>query len=449
MNSTSTPPGAVRPPGSSGTAGFFDSLRASGLVRPAGRSGAGVCAAVGNRIGIDPALVRVGIVLVTVFGGLGLLAYGLAWLLFPDAEGRIHAEELLSSRLTSGAFGAAAAIFLGFGGFGSWWFGPDGSWGPAIAVTSVVGVVLLIVWAVQNAHVSRGEVSAGQPDLRPSTPSATPTGYPSTATAPSRPVSPNLSKGERVDLGKGAAPTASWPAPHSGSHTAPRPPAPVVPVIQRRPSAGPAGTALVSGLALLCAAALLLTDRVQPLDAHVPVLAAGSALAVVGLGIVALGLRGRRAGGLTAVAIIALVITGMTWVGAQAGDRVGQWQPGDDSVSFDEATWELDGVLPADRSYSVDMGSGTLDLSGMEPLPVEADVKTITADVRFGEMIIQVPDDLTVELDLDAGFGGIALRGLQERDTGTTTTVGPPGEPDLRIEGRVSFGELVIEDVSR
>lgn len=206
----------------------------------------------------------------------------------------------------------------------------------------------------------------------------------------------------------------------------------------------------MSGLALVCAAALILADSMQPFDAHVPVLAAGSALAVIGVGIVAFGLRGRRAGGLTAVAITALVITGTTWAGAQASDRFGQWQTGDDSVSFDDATWEIDGVLQADRSYSVDMGSGTLDLSGMEPLPVDADAKTITTDVRFGEMIIEVPDDLTVELDLDAGFGDIHLKGLQEQDTGTTTTtIGPAGEPDLRIEGRVSFGDLVIEDVSR
>ncbi len=127
-------------------------MRRTGLVRPdeSTRSGPGVCAALANKLGVDATLVRVGVVVLTLFGGFGLLAYGLAWLLFPQADGHIHAEDMLGGRFTSGGVGSLIAIFFGFGGFGRWWWEPGGSWGALIAVLSIAGVVALVVWGVQQ-----------------------------------------------------------------------------------------------------------------------------------------------------------------------------------------------------------------------------------------------------------------------------------------------------------
>ena len=43
----------------------------------------GVCAGLGRRLGIDPIVLRVVFIAATAAGGLGLIAYGLAWALLP------------------------------------------------------------------------------------------------------------------------------------------------------------------------------------------------------------------------------------------------------------------------------------------------------------------------------------------------------------------------------
>lgn len=46
---------------------------------------AGVCGGVAARLGVDANLLRLGLVLLTVFGvGLGVIAYVAAWILLPE-----------------------------------------------------------------------------------------------------------------------------------------------------------------------------------------------------------------------------------------------------------------------------------------------------------------------------------------------------------------------------
>lgn len=48
---------------------------------------AGVCGGAARALGIDPALVRLGLVLLTVFGaGAGAIAYVAAWILVPEED---------------------------------------------------------------------------------------------------------------------------------------------------------------------------------------------------------------------------------------------------------------------------------------------------------------------------------------------------------------------------
>jgi phage shock protein C len=44
----------------------------------------GVCGGLGRYLGLDPTLVRIGFVALTVLGGSGVLAYIIAWLVIPD-----------------------------------------------------------------------------------------------------------------------------------------------------------------------------------------------------------------------------------------------------------------------------------------------------------------------------------------------------------------------------
>src|SRR3954464_8970086 len=105
-----TPPQAPGPqpvpPGGPGVASFFDRIRAFGAVRPdEGRWAAGVAAGLARRWGIDPVLVRGGFGLAALFGGIGLLLYGLGWLFLPHPDGRIHAQEVLRGTVTAGVVG--------------------------------------------------------------------------------------------------------------------------------------------------------------------------------------------------------------------------------------------------------------------------------------------------------------------------------------------------------
>ena len=64
-----------------------------------GRLVAGVCAGLAAYFGIDPTLVRLGFVVLTVFGGFGILLYLGAWLVIPvETEGTSVAEDFVNKR---------------------------------------------------------------------------------------------------------------------------------------------------------------------------------------------------------------------------------------------------------------------------------------------------------------------------------------------------------------
>ena len=71
---------------------FFGAIRRSGLVRSSDRWVAGVAGGIARRTGINPTAVRIGFVVLSLFGGIGIGLYGLAWALLPDATGRIEAQ---------------------------------------------------------------------------------------------------------------------------------------------------------------------------------------------------------------------------------------------------------------------------------------------------------------------------------------------------------------------
>lgn len=65
------------------TRGYHEAMNRSGLVRPRrGKWLAGVCAAVADRLGMSPMLVRLGFVLFGLFG-VGELAYIALWIIIP------------------------------------------------------------------------------------------------------------------------------------------------------------------------------------------------------------------------------------------------------------------------------------------------------------------------------------------------------------------------------
>ena len=118
-----------RPPAN----GFFDSVRGSGWYRAKPRVIGGVCAGISARQGWDLSLVRVLVAAGAFFMPVVALAYGLAWLLLPEAEdGRIHIEETLEGRFDVAVIGgmlmmlaSVSSVFSDvsiFGVMGIGWF---------------------------------------------------------------------------------------------------------------------------------------------------------------------------------------------------------------------------------------------------------------------------------------------------------------------------------------
>jgi phage shock protein C len=83
-------------PGSAGSGdpGGFGGFAGKKLERPLiGRWLAGVCAGLAEYSGIDVSLIRVIFAVTTLFGGLGALAYVLAWALVPEEGEKVSIAE--------------------------------------------------------------------------------------------------------------------------------------------------------------------------------------------------------------------------------------------------------------------------------------------------------------------------------------------------------------------
>ena len=85
---------------------FFDWIRSHGIHRGRDRWIGGVSSGIAERMGIDPLIVRGIFIVLTLFAGIGVLLYGLAWALLPEPDGRIHVQEAGAGRWTSGMTGA-------------------------------------------------------------------------------------------------------------------------------------------------------------------------------------------------------------------------------------------------------------------------------------------------------------------------------------------------------
>ena len=144
---------------------FFDSLRGSGLMRTNERWIAGVAGGVAYRFGLDPVLVRCVWVVLSIFAGVGLVLYGVAWALLPEeSDGRIHLEEALSGRFNAGLAGAIGMTIVGMSTLGNgfiptWYIDLWGLPGIAAPVWSLFWLgltVLAVIFAVRLVQNRRG-----------------------------------------------------------------------------------------------------------------------------------------------------------------------------------------------------------------------------------------------------------------------------------------------------
>ena len=371
---------------------------------------AGVAAALGRRYGVDPVLLRVAFVVLTVCGGVGVLLYLLGWLLLPEQGDETSAGEALlgrgrSSMPTAGAVVLAVALIPAFFAIG---FGERSA---LVGLAAAGGGLYLL-------HRHRG--GAGElppaPGAGPGAgPAGPPEGDPSApaGTAPAPQTRPGWDP-------LGAAPFA-WDLPEPGPpRTSPAwPRSRVTPVTL--------GIALVvSGAAALAAPAFGWLGAAE---------VAGLALAVVGTGLVVGSFR-RGGRGLIAVALPLAALTYLL-----------QAAPVDDLRDVGEPRWRATTVAQLAPAYQLSMGSGYLDLTGLT-VPDGGTART-NVTVSVGEAKVFLPPEVDVQLTCSAGTGAVRCLGYQSSGLSTEMTVTDtgrdgPGGGTLLLDVRAGTGDVEV-----
>jgi phage shock protein PspC (stress-responsive transcriptional regulator) len=168
-------------PGSASTSAldrFFATLRRSPVQRSRDGVLAGVAAGVADRLGVSRVVIRVAMVALALLGP-GVLLYLLAWLLVPDAEGRIRLEGAIRGGQGSSIVLLIVTVLSFFSTlFGGAWQLVPGRPGMPSMYGNGAGLWLLLVLAVMAViGVKKGWFSGrhgrgrlGQQDPTPSPP---------------------------------------------------------------------------------------------------------------------------------------------------------------------------------------------------------------------------------------------------------------------------------------
>ncbi|RPF27594.1 PspC domain-containing protein [Georgenia muralis] len=443
--------GHQNPPAGAAESSFFTSLRRTGVWRGQDRWIGGVAAGVARRLDIDPLLVRGVLVVLTLFGGLGMLLYGLAWALLPEeSDGRIHLQEALRGNVDAALAGALAFVILGLARPGAWWAGWDERggvfwplFGLGLLALIVLGVVALARRGSRRPAVGTpGGAAAPPPYAAGGAPAAS--AYPGTSGVPypapgaSRPGSPTAWQSTTVGApGRpgpaspehpGGRPGPAWgpppPAattayaaasygqvpPGSSGQVAPapyRPPAPPVPPRPRTPGPGSGLVAVVIALALLASAGLLLVDRMEPVGWLLPLVLGGIVLALLGLGALLAGVTGRRGGALSILGVLLALLVVPATLAVSASPVALNLESSATFGDLDAAPVSVD---EARQGYDLGAGDLRLDLTGLDLSgadPTDATV-TVPVNVGAGDVTVVLPEASATVVRVDVGAGNLA-----------------------------------------
>ena len=363
-----------------------------------GRWLGGVAAGLGRYFDVNPLVYRIAFAALALAGGTGLLLYLAAYLVIPgeDDEDSIAVEALRGHRehpwLLVGvgllSFGALFALSEA-----RFWPGTGNVW---LAAT-LVGAA--IVWW----HVSQRD------SVRAKHEAATEAGA--------------ADAGAEAEAAPDADTTVVQP--------------PAQPQAQRKPPRPPKKPSLFAPVvgALLAAAGFF--GLLAVLDVYDVDVAVVLAVAVIGVGAaIAFGaLTQRRVGG--------LVVVGLLLLGAFAFAAV---LPVSVSAGIGEKTEQPVTVTELERTYELGIGRLEVDLT---QVPFASGSTEVDASVGVGELVITVPEDVTLRLDAHVGAGDIDV--LDEHHNGVDVDrklISPgatPASPVLDLEADVAFGRIEVQ----
>lgn len=385
-------PGPYGPePGESGPRVTRDEVRDLARLRRSrtDRKVSGVAGGIARHLDIDPLLVRVAFVILTFFGGGGLIVYGVAWVLVPEEDTgdtviRTDDGVRTAALIIAGVIALASVIGDSVGGM-------DFPW-PLM----VVGLVLLVVFGSKQAKDKRA--GWGGDTLTPPPPGAAGAAGQSAMSGPTY---------------EGYRP---WQPPH--------PPRPVDPR-RRGPLLFPFTLALaVLGLGVVGTMDLAGVDVV-------PAAYPATVLGIVGVMLVVGAFFG-RAGGLIFVGLVAAVATALTSV--VGSDPIGEIRKSPDSAA------ELA------SSYRLGVGDMVIDLTDIPADQLdELDGEKLELDARVGHIRVIVPDEgLHVDVDAQIVAGEVILFDHEKSDSSKKATYGDESDPSLAIEADMFLGQVEV-----
>lgn len=446
---------------------FFSWIRSIDLRRETGWIG-GVCAGIATRLGIDPIIVRGIAVVLAVLGGPALLLYAAAWLVLPDANDKIHLEEVIRGRLEPAIAGIAAFFVLsllpvtqGFWFLGAgFWGAPE--WGDAVgrAIWTIVLLGLLvwfIVWLARrgDATIPWQQRATHQPwqhraratEPKDATPAsaafvASDTAVTAPTTPPTNATEPELAEWraqqERVRAEQQAF-RNQQASDRAAANRAAAEEAQRERAAQREKDRAayaatrshPLYSLIVIGLALVVGGLVCVSGVDGVPTSGSITLGLAATLAVLAVGMIVNGVRGKRSGGAAGVAVIVLIPLALG-----AGFFTGQFR------------WAAASTLAPHSSQDYYYGGGqlTLDLTHLDSTDRTQQVNLY---LGAGDVTVLVPADTGVYFSSTVGAGSIDA-GPQEDSTRvgpverTTATFGPENTTDIVVTVQVGAGEVRV-----
>ncbi|MCJ7780272.1 MAG: PspC domain-containing protein [Acidimicrobiia bacterium] len=386
------------------------------LRRPIeGRAFAGVAAGLGERFDLNPAWFRVAFVVMTVFGGIGLLLYALGWLLIPE-EGSDDPilTQWLSGFDTSNTGMVVGVVLVGVAAV------ILASSFQLISGKFVFAAILLVVGVL----LYRGDL-----DRRSGPPSGG-NGKTSSTDGSDHEVHKQLVEGEpivaTVDVPEIAVESRVRPTPPPA-----RPPRPKS-ILGRLTVA--ATLIAVGGLAMLDIAGVLFPDPVHYVAVTVGVIGAGLLVgAIFGRA------RWLIVVGLLLMPLLLVASIGPTWsISGEAGERYVRVESIRDLERVGFQYEHGAGVLEIDLRW-FEPPAGT---EGLYPIP-------IGAKIGAGEIRIWLPEPASAIVRARVGIGSIDILGQQSAGLGvsrTEETLSTGGDRMFAIEANAGVGSIVVSD---
>lgn len=386
----------------------------------------------GRHLNVDPTILRVLFVALSFFGGAGVVLYGALWLFVPEEHtGNTVVPVQDSSR---NAVLLAAAVLAATLAIGDAWYDRGFPWA-LVAGAIVLGVVLL------NRDGNRSSASPGPTSPGPTSPGPTSPGP--TSPGPTSPGPGGWGPPQGTAPEEGAAypdaPMAEPVGAHGYALTSPYtapwyPPAGeslAQPPARSSRKRGPVLFGPTLALVLLGIGALGLYDATggSVADAAYPALA----LAVVGAMLVVGAFVGRP-GGLALLGAIAALALPVIAIGQPGfdGDRDLELQP--------------TSATSVAGSYAVPAGRIELDLTRVEDLTA-LDGHSIGLDVSAGEVVVVVPEELGVQYDARVQLGGMVETPDGQRDGWDSRMAGRlsgTSDATVTLDIDVTFGHIEV-----